>query len=452
MEIKFRRAKLSLFSAVRIGSHGMLQKPVRLLVVIFLTTVALIMFGLSVTVAMYDEERAIAESMVLYDEATLVAKTEGGSVTAEDLSALRGAAGKAFAAFEGSGDRLPAWQLFTAGEEREQENAPADIRRELTGFIVLSEEAIEESGFSLLGRLPEAKDEIVVPCCLAESFVRFGYYDHIKSPQGYDETGNWVWDEDCVIPVRSHEEAIGKKLYLSAPLGDGQTEAVIVGVLEYECPFRERHGIGAPPETALEDRVAVSKQYAEEAMGDGIGSYALAGPPRNAAEALRLLRALGGEGEFALMSDCIDMVEEYRAEIEGITSGFVGVGVAFAVFAGALIYQFINLSIEAKRGQVGILRALGARSSDVCRIFFSESFLLALAGVVLAVPATVGLSYAVNQIIRDLSGIRVPILNFTVWMPVCIFVLGFVIAFAATVFPVLKEAKKAPIDAIRDAA
>ena len=279
MEIKFRRAKLSLFSAVRIGSHGMLQKPVRLLVVIFLTTVALIMFGLSVTVAMYDEERAIAESMVLYDEATLVAKTEGGSVTAEDLSALRGAAGKAFAAFEGSGDRLPAWQLFTAGEEREQENAPADIRRELTGFIVLSEEAIEESGFSLLGRLPEAKDEIVVPCCLAESFVRFGYYDHIKSPQGYDETGNWVWDEDCVIPVRSHEEAIGKKLYLSAPLGDGQTEAVIVGVLEYECPFRERHGIGAPPETALEDRVAVSKQYAEEAMGDGIGSYALAGRP-----------------------------------------------------------------------------------------------------------------------------------------------------------------------------
>ena len=44
METTFRRAKLSLLSAVRIGSHGMLQKPVRLLVVLFLTAVALILF------------------------------------------------------------------------------------------------------------------------------------------------------------------------------------------------------------------------------------------------------------------------------------------------------------------------------------------------------------------------------------------------------------------------
>ena len=145
-------------------------------------------------------------------------------------------------------------------------------------------------------------------------------------------------------------------------------------------------------------------------------------------------------------------MEEYRETIGGFTGAFVGVGAAFAVFAGALIFQFINLSIEAKRGQVGILRALGARSYDVCRIFFSESFLLALVSVAVAIPSTIGLSYAVNKILADLFFIRIAVLNFTIWMPVSILLLGFVIAFAATVFPVLKEARKAPIDAIRDAA
>ena len=201
----------------------------------------------------------------------------------------------------------------------------------------------------------------------------------------------------------------------------------------------------------LEDQLVVSEEYAKEALGGSAGMFAIAGPPESASEAATLYELLKS-GEYLVYTDAVAEVEEYRETIGGFTGAFVGVGAAFAVFAGALIFQFINLSIESKRGQVGILRALGARSSDVCRIFFSESFLLALAGVVLAVPATVGLSYAVNQIIRELSGIRVPILNFTVWMPVCIFVLGFVIAFAATVFPVLKEAKKAPIDAIRDAA
>ena len=88
----------------------------------------------------------------------------------------------------------------------------------------------------------------------------------------------------------------------------------------------------------------------------------------------------------------------------------------------------------------------------MCRICFSESFLLALVSVAVAIPSTIGLSYAVNKILADLFFIRIAVLNFTIWMPVSILLLGFVIAFAATVFPVLKEARKEPIDAIRDAA
>ena len=453
METKFRRAKLSLLSAVRIGSHGMLQKPVRLLIVLFLTAVALILFGLSVTVAMYDEDRAIAESMVLYDRATIVAKPDGSAFSEEELAVLEERAGKAFGTLsQASGELLPDLMLFSAGSYPTSEELKGCLRGSPSSFAVLSEEAIGEAeGFSLTGRLPAKKEEIVLPACLAKTFTVLNYYDEIASPQVYHKDSyTWEYDEAHLTRISSHEELIGKRLYLADPAGGEPLQASIVGILEYECGLWGYHDQGEMSLT-LEDQLVVSEEYAKEALGGSVGMYALAGRPRSSAEAAVLYELLKS-GEYLVNTEAVTQVEDYRETISGFTGAFVGVGAAFAVFAGALIFQFINLSIEAKRGQVGILRALGARSADVCRIFFSESFILALVSVAVAIPATIGLSYAVNKILAELFFIRIAVLNFTIWMPVSIFLLGFVIALVATVVPVLKEARKAPIDAIRDAA
>lgn len=453
METKFRRAKLSLLAAVRIGSHGMLQKPVRLLIVLFLTAVALILFGLSVTVAMYDEDRAVAESMVLYDRATLVAKPDGSAFSEEDIAVLEERAGKAFGTLsEASGELLPDLMLFSAGSYPSSEELKGCLRGSPSSFAVLSEEAIGEAeGFSLTGRLPAKKEEIVLPACMAKTFTVLNYYDEIASPQVYHEDSyTWEYDEAHLTKISSYEELIGKKLYLADPAGGEPLQASIVGILGYECGSWGYHDQGEMSLT-LEDQLIVSEEYAKAAFGGSAGMFALAGPPESASEAATLYELLKS-GEYLVYTDAVAEVEEYRETIGGFTGAFVGVGAAFAVFAGALIFQFINLSIESKRGQVGILRALGARSADVCRIFFSESFILALVSVAVAIPATIGLSYAVNKILAELFFIRIAVLNFTIWMPVSIFLLGFVIALVATVVPVLREARKAPIDAIRDAA
>ena len=453
METTFRRAKLSLLAAVRIGSHGMLQKPVRLLVVLFLTAVALILFGLSVTVAMYDEDRAIAESMVLYDRAALVMKPDESPFSEEELAVLEERTGKAFGTLSPAPQELlPGLMQFTAGENKSLGDLTHCITKSPDGMIVLSEAVLGEAeGYTLTGRLPEEKAEIALPACLAELFVELNYYDEIASPQVYHEDSfTWEYDKTHLTRISSHEELIGKRLYLADPAGGEPLKASIVGILEYECG-REGYHNASDMSLTLEDQLIVSEEYAKAAFGGSAGMFALAGPPESASEAATLYELLKS-GEYLVYTDAVAEVEEYRETIGGFTGAFVGVGAAFAVFAGALIFQFINLSIEAKRGQVGILRALGARSYDVCRIFFSESFLLALVSVAVAIPSTVGLSYAVNKILADLFFIRIAVLNFTIWMPVSILLLGFVIAFAATVFPVLKEARKAPIDAIRDAA
>ena len=453
METTFRRAKLSLLAAVRIGSHWMLQKPVRLLVVLFLTAVALILFGLSVTVAMYDEDRAIAESMVLYDRAALVMKPDESPFSKEELALLEERTGKAFGTLSPAPQELlPGLMQFTAGENKSLGDLTHCITGSPDGMIVLSEAVLGEAeGYTLTGRLPEGTAEIALPACLAELFVELNYYDEIASPQVYHEDSfTWKYDKTHLTRISSHEELIGKRLYLADPAGGEPLKAAIVGILEYECG-REGYHNASDMSLTLEDQLIVSEEYAKAAFGGSAGMFAIAGPPESASEAATLYELLKS-GEYLVYTDAVAEVEEYRETIGGFTGAFVGVGAAFAVFAGALIFQFINLSIEAKRWQVGILRALGARSYDVCRIFFSESFLLALVSVAVAIPSTIGLSYAVNKILADLFFIRIAVLNFTIWMPVSILLLGFVIAFAATVFPVLKEAGKAPIDAIRDAA
>ena len=453
METTFRRAKLSLLAAVRIGSHGMLQKPVRLLIVLFLTAVALILFGLSVTVAMYDEDRAIAESMVLYDRAALVMKPDESPFSKEELALLEEKTGKAFGTLSPAPQELlPGLMQFTAGENKSLGDLTHCITKSPDGMIVLSEAVLGEAeGYTLTGRLPEGTAEIALPACLAELFVELNYYDEIASPQVYHEDSfTWEYDKTHLTRISSHEELIGKRLYLADPAGGEPLKASIVGILEYECG-REGYHNASDMSLTLEDQLIVSEEYAKAAFGGSAGMFAIAGPPESASEAATLYELLKS-GEYLVYTDAVAEVEEYRETIGGFTGAFVGVGAAFAVFAGALIFQFINLSIEAKRGQVGILRALGARSADVCRIFFSESFILALVSVAVAIPATIGLSYAVNKILADLFFIRIAVLNFTIWMPVSIFLLGFVIALVATVVPVLKEARKAPIDAIRDAA
>ena len=387
METTFRRAKLSLLSAVRIGSHGMLQKPVRLLIVLFLTAVALILFGLSVTVAMYDEDRAIAESMVLYDRATLVAKPDGSVFSEEELAVLEERAGKVFGTLsQASGELLPDLMLFSAGSYPSPEELKGCLRRSPFSFAVLSEEAIGEAeGYSLTGRLPAKKEEIVLPACLAKTFTVLNYYDEIASPQVYHKDSyTWEYDEAHLTTISSHEDLIGKKLHLADPAGGGPLQASIVGILEYECG-REGYHNASDMSLTLEDQLVVSEEYAKEALGGSAGMYALAGRPRSSAEAATLYELLKS-GEYLVYTDAVTQVEDYRETISGFTGAFVGVGAAFAVFAGALIFQFINLSIESKRGQVGILRALGARSADVCRIFFSESFILALVSVAVAIP------------------------------------------------------------------
>ena len=115
-----------------------------------------------------------------------------------------------------------------------------------------------------------------------------------------------------------------------------------------------------------------------------------------------------------------------------------------------MLANFIATSISYKKQEIGILRAIGSRSNDVFRIFFSESFVIAMINFVLSAVGVGVVTAVVNSFLRNRVGILVTVLSFGVRQVALIFVVSIAIAFVASFIPVKKIASKRPIDAIRN--
>ena len=136
--------------------------------------------------------------------------------------------------------------------------------------------------------------------------------------------------------------------------------------------------------------------------------------------------------------------------IKSLAKVFLYVGIGVFVFALILFTNYISVSISYKRREIGILRAVGARSSDVFGVFFNEAMVIAL--IVFLLAAIVGgLSVgAANNSLRNEYNMPITLLNYGIRQVVIIFFGCMLTAAAASFVPVMKTARKKPIDAIRN--
>lgn len=143
-------------------------------------------------------------------------------------------------------------------------------------------------------------------------------------------------------------------------------------------------------------------------------------------------------------TDQLSMVDEMVSSMSKI---FLYVGLAFAAFAILLFSNFIAASISQKKREIGILRAVGARSSDVFKIFFSESFVISVICLLLSIAGSFLLCQYINGELAE--GIGASLLVFGPISVAVLLVVALITAVLATFFPVFKAAKKRPVESIR---
>ena len=134
--------------------------------------------------------------------------------------------------------------------------------------------------------------------------------------------------------------------------------------------------------------------------------------------------------------------------IEMLSSGFLYLGIGLAVFASLMMFNFITISINHKKREIGILRAVGAKSSDVFGIFFNESMIIAIINFVLSATATVIVSIALSNFFRDY--LPITILSFGLRQLLLMFGISVLVAFVSSFLPVMRISRKRPIDAIQN--
>lgn len=146
------------------------------------------------------------------------------------------------------------------------------------------------------------------------------------------------------------------------------------------------------------------------------------------------------------VTEQLSMVDELLMVLGQV---FLYVGLGFALFASLMLSNFIGTSIAHKKHDIGILRAIGSRSSDVFKIFFAESFIIAMINFVLSLAGTFSVTMVINNVLRDDAGLLITFLNFGVRQIAVLLGISLIVALIATFLPVKKIASMKPIDAIR---
>lgn len=130
-------------------------------------------------------------------------------------------------------------------------------------------------------------------------------------------------------------------------------------------------------------------------------------------------------------------------------TAFLIIGLVLAVFAFLLMFNFISASITAKKKEIGILRAIGARTTDVFKIFLSEAMIIALICFVISTAGSFGTCVLLNNVITADTILNVSIFVFGPISVLCVLAIALVTAIVSTVIPVGLYSRKPPVASIR---
>ncbi len=123
-------------------------------------------------------------------------------------------------------------------------------------------------------------------------------------------------------------------------------------------------------------------------------------------------------------------------------------GIIFLVFTVFLISNFMVLSVNYRKKEIGTLRALGSSGLDIMNIFLWEAFTLCIISGTVASILLVIVSNKMNRLLLNSTGILTSPFIVGVRQFFVIFLVVFVVTYASSIIPIIKISKKKPIDAI----
>jgi len=143
----------------------------------------------------------------------------------------------------------------------------------------------------------------------------------------------------------------------------------------------------------------------------------------------------------------IENLEAVDDTVKEMAKIFLLAGTALAIFAALLLANFISVSISQKQKEIGILRAMGAKGTEVFKIFLFETAVIVSICILIATIASIIICNVINNAIATSVGAKLFV--FGIKSFILLAFISIITAFLATFFPVNAAAKRKPIDTIR---
>uniref|UniRef100_A0A832I1M2 ABC transporter permease n=1 Tax=Eiseniibacteriota bacterium TaxID=2212470 RepID=A0A832I1M2_UNCEI len=108
-----------------------------------------------------------------------------------------------------------------------------------------------------------------------------------------------------------------------------------------------------------------------------------------------------GDEDFSILTQD-SMLQTFTSIINALTAGLAGIAAISLAVAGILIMNVMLVSVSERTGEVGLLKALGARRAQILSMFLAESLLLSAQGALLGVVTGVVIVYAAAGVFPEL--------------------------------------------------
>ena len=155
------------------------------------------------------------------------------------------------------------------------------------------------------------------------------------------------------------------------------------------------------------------------------------------------------EGEETFSVQTFEQLLEQFNDILGIVSiVLIGIAAISIVVGGVGIMNTMYTSVLERTKEIGIMKAVGAKNSNIMTLFLIESGMIGLAGGMIGIGIGIGLSKIV-EIVASEAGF-LPIKAY-LGAPLLLGALAFsfIIGAASGTFPAMQASKMKPVDALR---
>ena len=163
---------------------------------------------------------------------------------------------------------------------------------------------------------------------------------------------------------------------------------------------------------------------------------------------LRTLRDLEEGKEDFVVQTSEDFIESFQNILLVIQLVLVGIAAISLLIGGIGITNTMYTAVMERTKEIGIMKSIGARNSDILKIFLLESGILGLAGGIIGVALGIGFSKLV-EIAVGTTGNTFLKAAFPWYLVIGALLFAFLVGTASGAMPAIRASRLKPVDALR---